>query len=394
MDDHINGIKYVIERDGTVKFISGVKREVNIYDQRDAVSIAERVKRMFGQEHKYSNYRRFLKGYQLVESFEEFSVNELWSSGIRRSSSGNVRREDGIRVEFPLGSVVLDDKGCGIPYKIDGENYCTMITAQNTDMYIFGYSDDTGGYTYFRYNPDNDDEDTLEQIAVSDYDMYLNDFDDLIMMIESDFTDFPDDYKFESYDGYVFCLTRRNSYCIYDDERNFNDFLRSQIEENFVGRNGRLDQDTISEIDKYLNDIGDDFLDRDMLSEEMEESNRGYVNDIESEHGDMGNRLYDELEYAGIIKDNEDFFDTDEDGELDYDSPKFDVDEMKDEYAEQLNDKYDDPLDWYRTNFGDDGLEYYVNTDKFVDMCLDKWKAEDILGRDVFEYRNFYIFEW
>lgn len=61
VDDYLNNIKYVIERNGTITFIFGATTSVNIYDRRNANIIAERVKRMFGQSHTYADYKMFQK---------------------------------------------------------------------------------------------------------------------------------------------------------------------------------------------------------------------------------------------------------------------------------------------------------------------------------------------
>ena len=50
--------------------------KVNLYDMRDARIIAERVMRMFGREHKYTDFHYFLRGYRMSENvilnFDEF----------------------------------------------------------------------------------------------------------------------------------------------------------------------------------------------------------------------------------------------------------------------------------------------------------------------------------
>lgn len=79
VDDHKNRIKYIIERDGDLTILQGTKLQdkqfLHVYDQRDAHIIADRVVRMFGREHQYANYRKFLKGVNesyIVKKFDEF----------------------------------------------------------------------------------------------------------------------------------------------------------------------------------------------------------------------------------------------------------------------------------------------------------------------------------
>lgn len=80
IDDEKNNIKYVIERDGKITNIFGVRGDnVNLYDLRDARIISDRVIRMFGRNHKYSDFHYFLRGYRMsenvVKKYDEF-VNE------------------------------------------------------------------------------------------------------------------------------------------------------------------------------------------------------------------------------------------------------------------------------------------------------------------------------
>ena len=78
VDDKKNRKKYIIERDGriTVLFGSMSKDNLHFYDMRDAREIESRVKRMFGMEHPYANYRKFLKGLRegYIKSRDEFNA--------------------------------------------------------------------------------------------------------------------------------------------------------------------------------------------------------------------------------------------------------------------------------------------------------------------------------
>lgn len=81
IDDKKNNISYVIERDGRVTNIFGVRgSNLNIYDMRDARMIADRVLRKFGRSHKYTDYKMFLRGHHMNEgvimSFEEYTDTE------------------------------------------------------------------------------------------------------------------------------------------------------------------------------------------------------------------------------------------------------------------------------------------------------------------------------
>ena len=73
-----NRKKFIIERDGriTVLFGSMSKDNLHFYDMRDAKEIENRVMRMFGTDHPFANYRKFLKGGErgVYKSFDEFNA--------------------------------------------------------------------------------------------------------------------------------------------------------------------------------------------------------------------------------------------------------------------------------------------------------------------------------
>lgn len=79
IDDHKHNIKYIIERDGDLTILQGNKTKyfLHVYDNRDAHIIADRVVRMFGRSHKYSNYRLFLMGIHesYIRNFDDFCEN-------------------------------------------------------------------------------------------------------------------------------------------------------------------------------------------------------------------------------------------------------------------------------------------------------------------------------
>ena len=85
IDDKKNNVRYVIEKDESITNIMGISGDkVNLYDMRDARIITERVMRMFGREHKYTDFHYFLRGYRMSENvilnfdeyIEESNLNE------------------------------------------------------------------------------------------------------------------------------------------------------------------------------------------------------------------------------------------------------------------------------------------------------------------------------
>lgn len=374
VDDQIHNVKYVIERDGKITYISGIKK-INIYDYRNAHIIADRVKRMFGPDNKFTDYKLFTEGYYGIMSYDNFVNERLFKSSMNRVKSGDIRKEDGIKIKIPdieQGYVILDDKGCGLPYKInedvatpDEEYYIKIIYHNEGDIYVFGYEDD-GSYTYFMYDENNEEEGYLTQLATSDYNMADDEFKYLIAMCDSPFVN--EDMEFHTYGGSkVSCEIGKKEYLFYNSE---NDAEDAAIEnQRQIIEDTNIDSESLK---RWLDFFGDEFIDTSSIEDMMRESEESYVGDIENENGIHGTRLFDELIENDIIEDSDEYFETDEDGELDYDQPLFDIDDKKEEFVDYLCDRYDDVLEWYSGIYGTyEGLEKYVDIDKLAELIVD-----------------------
>ena len=104
VDDKKNNIKYIIERDGRITKLFGNfdKDNLNLYDMRDARIIADRVSRLLGRDHKYTDFHYFLRGYSMSESViktcSDFLEESIWSDIQDRSMGKTRRKEDGVKV--------------------------------------------------------------------------------------------------------------------------------------------------------------------------------------------------------------------------------------------------------------------------------------------------------
>ena len=104
VDDKKNNIKYIIERDGRITKLFGSfdKDNLNLYDMRDARIIADRVMRLLGRDHKYTDFHYFLRGYRMSESFiktcSDFLTESIWSDMQDRSMGKTRRKEDVVKV--------------------------------------------------------------------------------------------------------------------------------------------------------------------------------------------------------------------------------------------------------------------------------------------------------
>ena len=104
VDDKKNNIKYIIERDERITKLFGSfdKDNLNLYDMRDARIIADRVRRLLGRDHKYTDFHYFLRGYRMsegvIKTCSDFLEESIWSDIQDRSMGKTRRKEDGVKV--------------------------------------------------------------------------------------------------------------------------------------------------------------------------------------------------------------------------------------------------------------------------------------------------------
>lgn len=383
VDDRLNNIKYVIERNESVTFISG-NHKINIYDMRNAKIISERVKRMFGGNHKYANYKYFLKGGHIIESFDGF-INELWYKGMNRNKTGENRLEDTGKIKLPNGKIVrIDDRGYGVPYKLDKDNdlYYRVYDVKGKDTYFFGFDDD-GVYNYCIYDEDAEDkDDELICVLSSVEDFCDNDFIYLRAFLNSELYDNDEILNLDnpSDDGHIYKFIYENKGDIvimsddYDELEKYTiDTIKSYLEGDVMDK---------KEIDRYIGFFGNDFIDEDYTYDSMKGYFDDYVYSLRHEDGTMGNALNDLLEQYELIEDTDEYFKTEDDGEtLDYTLPLFDEDDKSEELITLLCDDcdgYDDSVDWYLNNF--DEYSRIIDYDKLAEDIVNADGVEQSLG--------------
>lgn len=92
--------------------------------------------------------------------------------------------------------------------------------------------------------------------------------------------------------------------------------------------------------------IDNQMVDVDWFNDAMKESYEFYADDIMSEAGEHGNRLFDEMIEEGVLSEE----DVTEDGEL---VDGIDLDEKKEDFVEKLCENWDNGVQWYIDNFGE-----------------------------------------
>ena len=135
--------------------------------------------------------------------------------------------------------------------------------------------------------------------------------------------------------------------------------------------------------DGWIPDTG---IDVDWFADAMKENYENYAEDISNiSDATFENRLVAECFEAGLIDDTD--FDEDEDGDPDYMSCTVPEYELVDRLSDHLCDAYDDPIEWYRFDFGDEQfsevLEYHnlIDFDEVADDMVDNDGIEAWLAK-------------
>lgn len=310
----------------------------------------------------------------MIKKFNEFVNEGVMTNTLKRFHSNDIRKEDGI-------VICTTDKGDKLilsPNEIDGDS----IIFNNGEKYIFieefdteivGFKDgDTN--VYFYHEEPEEGKINLFRFVESDYDMFDDDLIDLrAIATETNHTSLSEytEFIFTDKGDYILCEVDGEEYQIYNDH--------SYAEQAAIEYTKELLTDD-TDYERWYDMFGDEVFDTDSLEEFFQEDYENYAEDIESENGEHGNRLFDELIDAGLIEDTEEYFeltkneddDSDFEPELDYDSPLFDVDDMKREFAEQrVNDIDGDYVGEYINNFGKVGLENYLDMDLLAEKIVD-----------------------
>ena len=388
VDDKKNNIRYIIERDDRItKLFGGFDGDsLNFYDMRDARMIADRVVRLLGRNHKYSDFHYFLKGYHMsenfVRSFSGFLDESVWSD-IHRRSNGDVRKEearevgvlpDGTKLILPNeafadgGSLVgffddANDEDCNY-YNLIKDVYVSVITVSGTD-------------TYYRYDPDTDEKINMVKCFEADDSLRNeNEFGALKAVLKTcdseDYVIGPedlDDLEINIYGSHtIINLSHNIEYFVFDD---YDDAVKYAVDSVTDYLDGSLSRD---EIKRYYDIFGNDVFNVDAMRSDLKDSYYTYFDDMDD------NEIIDELLRLGIIEDTDEYFGTDEDGDIDHDLPSFDINDYRDEYVDKTMDNINDIVGEYIMQYGYDFIESYIDVDKLAKLIVDSDGPENTIA--------------
>lgn len=168
------------------------------------------------------------------------------------------------------------------------------------------------------------------------------------------------------------------------------------------------------EVIELIDDIGytsingwEDYVDEDIFEQAMQEYNESYCDDIASEGSLIySSRLVEECYDAGLIDDDD--FETDEDGDPNYEECLVDEYDLKEKLAEYLteNSGYSYASQWYMANCGEEDFNKFVernnaiNQDEIAEYVVRSDGAANTLARydgqeNTFEFdgTTYYIYK-
>ena len=401
VDDKKNNIKYIIERNETITKLFGSfdNDKLNLYDMRDARIISDRVIRLLGRYNKYSDFHYFLKGYvmkeNVIKSCTDFIGESAWGDMMRRGSGEQIRSDEG-RIIGTLEDgtrLILSNEAFadGDLVDFDGSNIYIFNESGDEPTYVSVISD---GKTDVYYKYDEDLEDPVNMVRCFEADSTIrsiNDFGSLRAIMNQD--EWDNDYlnglnvkvKNHSVD---FNLNQWCEFSVYED-RDWAIEDAKEYEEDF------LDSEVFTKegVERYRRVLGDDFLDENQIKEDLKESQESYYDDLDEDDA------IDELIRRKIIEDTEDYFEVDEDGDIDHSQPKFDYNDYKDAYVEKYIDNINDYIDEYISNFGYDGIESYIDKRKLAEKIIESDGPESIIAgydnverEERIDYITYYIY--
>ena len=324
----------------------------------------------------------------IIKTFSEFINESIWSDMQDRSAGDTIKKEDGMiigQLEDGTRLIISNDAFAdGNLVDFDGENFYTLSESSDGNVYIAVINE---GDTDVYYKYDEDSEDVVNMVRCFETEDTLridNDFGMLRALMHQDEWDNSciDDLEVSIEGNYVKFEFSGFEFVIYDDiDKAKDDAVEDAInieKETLEGLKNELSQKYLSStesenirkrfhsfIDNIRDNCGNDGFDEDELKGVFEESFESDYDEFDEEDA------IDALLSREIIEDTEEYFDLDEDGEIDYTHPKFDYQDYKDEYVEKSMEDLGDFVDEYVSRFGYDGIEEYIDFDKVGETYVD-----------------------
>lgn len=159
-------------------------------------------------------------------------------------------------------------------------------------------------------------------------------------------------------------------YAVEECKMDIDDNMSIWFERNDYGSDKR------STFERWYDMWGDEIVDKGWFESAAEEECQYRVDDLyDSGEG----AVIDELINLGLVEETEEYFGTDNDGDLDEAQPLFDVDDYRDQILQKYNEDIEDPIQYYIDNFGENEMGKIVQDNNLIDIDT---LAEKIVDED------------
>lgn len=399
VDDKKNNVRYIVERSGKITKLFGSFRgdSLNMYDMKDARMIADRVVRLLGREHKYSDFHYFLRGYHMTEGVvrkcSDFLDESVWGEMRKKSLGNSVRKEDGEVIgKLPDGTnLILPNIAFskGELYEIENERNFTNFNLIDVDF------DDLSDYnnviyaavmvgdkedTYYLYDENADGPVNMVEWFTTDSALRNDNFSPLLALIKNCHWDADDlDGLIVTSFGRYFKIKNKyiEEFYVFWNEDYAKDHAIDQ-ERDFLESERFRKED----VERLRNALGDGFFDEKSIENELRESQSSYYDDLSEE--DAINLL---LDYK-IIEETDEYFEVDEDGDVDKSLPKFNYADYEDEYIDKFIDGINDIIETFFSEYGYDNAEDYMDLDELAKLIVENDGVASVLASEDGEQRE------
>lgn len=209
-----------------------------------------------------------------------------------------------------------------------------ILSSYNGGDYIDYYFIKEGDLVYYRDNEKSVIGDKLKQLVSSEFAEIDKTFRILDVLYETSLMK-----EWVDFDTEGVTITDKDDYCevecartikIYYDESVVDEIAKEIVKTSF-GEDYSISMPK-NYVENYISAFGYSWIDEDALEELFEEDMENYFEDIETEYGEHGNRLFDEMIDENIIEDTSEFF------EVDLSNPTFEVEDYINELIKEISD--------------------------------------------------------
>ena len=301
-----------------------------------------------------------------IKSCSDYMNESIWSDMQDRGDVESVKPEDGeIIGQLPDGTKLILSRealnGGELVEFDDDQKYYNLYE----DIYIcIIYNNKDYTDTYYRYDEDAEGVVNMTEMFSADDSLRTeNEFGALkAMILEADWygTGDLDGMTVEAFSNRFDFQDGREEYMLFTDHDAARDYA---LDSNKDLLEGNIDQESLK---RWYNYFGEKIFNVNGIEDMLKEYYDSYFDDLVYD-----DEIIDKLLEMEIISKTDEYFEVDEDGDVDTDVPKFDPEDYRSEFVDKSMENINDVVDYYISEFGFEDLENYVDIDKLAEEITD-----------------------